>query len=123
MYVFSGSSRNSVSTIPTGDFVSRFTKVEYHPDYAYEEAIRIEYELVGEDGEKYAFSEVFYNTTKNKRTDQFFDYIEEAGVTFLEDGLPDLVGRRENVVLKKRANYHKPVIVERDFITDEETSA
>ena len=85
MYVFSSSSRNSVPSIPTGDFVSRFTKVEYHPDYAYEEAIRIEYELVGEDGEKYAFSEVFYNMTKNKRTNQFFDYVEAAGVTYRED--------------------------------------
>ena len=65
---------------------------------------------------------MFYNTTTNDRTAQFFDYVDEAGIPDSENGLPDLVGRRENIVLKKRANYRNPVIIERNFIVDEDAA-
>lgn len=122
MYVHSASVKKHSSTIPVGEYRSVCTKIDFHPDYADEEAIKVEYEITSESGQKFAYSEVFYNTTANDRTVQFFDYVDEAGIPDAENGLPDLVGRRENIVLKKRANYRNPVIIERNFIVDEDAA-
>lgn len=123
MYVHSAArKKSSYTVIPVGKYQSVCTKIEFHPDYADDEAIKIEYEITGESGQKFAYSEVFYNTTANERTEQFFRYVDEAGIPDSENGLPDLVGRREKIVLKKRTNYRQPVIVERNFVVYEETA-
>lgn len=78
------------------------------------EAFRVSYELTNEAGKKYDYVEVFHNLASNVRTAQFFAYLDAAGVAERDDELPDLVGFVEKVVLKRRAGFNKPVIVERD---------
>lgn len=48
------------------------------------------------------------------RTAQFFEYLDTAGIKERDDELPDLIGFVEKVVLKRRAGFNKPVIVERN---------
>ena len=103
-----------------GRYTSEVVKIEYDPDYADEEAIRVTYRLTDNAGRTFSYKEIFYNTNLNERTAQFFDYLDDHGVSYNEDtGLPEVVGLREKVVLKKRINYSWPVIVEREFFDDE----
>lgn len=123
MYVVSAnksSKKHDASRPGVGSYVSQFVDVRYAEDYVSEEAIRIEYQLKDEHGNAYRFSEVFHNTTRNARTVQFFEYLEEHGITYDEKtGLPNLVGLKEAVELRKKVGYKWPVIVQREFICDE----
>lgn len=100
--------------IGVGSYTAVVTNVCYEESYADREAFRIDYELTNEFGEKYGYSEIFHNLASNARTAQFFKYLSAAGIQEREDELPNLVGFTERVVLKRRAGYSKPLIVERN---------
>ena len=108
--------KNSTAGVPVGKHKAKFTVFTFHPDYAYDEVILARYILTDDEGNKHRYEENFYNDDQNDRTVQFFDYCDDNGIPRLENGLPDLVGKCEEVVLKKRVGYKKPVIVERNFI-------
>ena len=112
-------SKNSTG-VAVGKYRARCTLFTFHPEYAYDEMILARYILTDNEGNKHRFEENFYNDDKNDRTAQFLAYCEENGITFLDNGLPDLVGKCEEVVLMKRIGYKKPVIVERNFIEIDE---
>ena len=113
-------SKNSTG-IAVGKYKARCTLFTFHPEYAYDEVIIARYILTDADGNTHHFEENFYNDENNDRTIQFFAYCEENGIPFLENGLPNLVGKCEDVVLMKRVGYKKPVIVERNFIDNDES--
>ena len=114
MYVLSTTKKSRKSRIPVGQYSSVVTAISYAEEYADEEAIRVYYKLTSDEGECYEYSEVFHNDAANERTAQFFDYLEAAGIQEGEDGLPDLVGFSEDLTLKRKVGYSRPVIVQRD---------
>ena len=115
MYIVSAQKKRTPK-IPVGKYTSVVKSIQYDESYANEEAVRIRYTLTDENGAQYEYSELFHNLDTNDRTVQFFDYLDSAGIANREDGLPDLVGFRETLVIKRRAGYSIPVIVERDVI-------
>lgn len=120
MYVISSVKKNRDYGPPTGKYIAEGKEVAYAEDYADGEAFRVTYTLTNEEGQEFEFSELFHNTEKNERSGQYFDYLEENGIGYSEEGLPEVVGLREEVVLKKRVGYSRPVIVERSIIKDDE---
>ena len=123
MYVISASKKKQANGPNVGTHTSIAVKAEFDDNYADGEAFRIHYQLTDKNGQKYPFIETFYNTLKNERTAQFFEYLDGLGIECDDDGLPNVVGLRETVVLKKRVGYSRPVIVEREAITADEVVA
>jgi len=113
MYIVSAQKKRSPK-IPVGKYTSVVKSIEYDESYANEEAIRIRYTLTDENGAQYEYSELFHNLDTNDRTVQFFNYSDLANIKYREDGLPDLEGFSETLVIKRRAGYSMPVIVERN---------
>lgn len=114
MYIVRPVSKKAKAKLPVGVYQSTVKSIGFHQDYADEDAILVQYELVAENGSRYEYSETFWNDEGNLRTAQFFDYIDELDAEIREDGLPDIVGLKEEVVLKKRQGYSYPVIISRD---------
>ena len=119
MYVIKPSNKkrsSRPSTIQPGTYTADAISITFYDKYADDEAFRIIYILTDEDGNQFDYSEVFFNDTSNVRTMQFVEYCDEAGISRLSNGLPDIVGHPERVVLKLRTSFKYPVIVERDFL-------
>lgn len=116
MFVISSTKKNRDYGPPVGRYTAESKEIAYAEEYADGEAFRVNYTLIDEDGQKFDYTELFHYTDKNERTRQYFEYLEENGVDYREDGLPEVVGLREEVVLKKRVGYSRPVIVERTFV-------
>lgn len=114
MHIISASYKNRRVKIPVGQYSSVVTDISYDANYVDGEAFKISYTLTSADGTSYSYSEIFHNTMSNPRTAQFFEYLDSAGVPQREDGLPDLVGFNETLVLKRQIGYSKPVIEERE---------
>lgn len=117
------SQKRTRDRVKAGSYVSTVDRISYDEDYVDKQAFRIEYTLVNQDGDSISYSEIFHYNDRNERTAQFFDYLEENGIDFNEDDLPDLVGLREHVTLKKSANFSRPIIVERNVISLEQESS
>ncbi len=113
MLVLNANKKKSAA-IPVGSYTAVVTSICYEESYADREAFRVSYELTNETGQKYNYIEIFHNLASNMRTAQFFEYLDTAGIKERDDELPDLVGFVEKVVLKRRAGFNKPVIVERN---------
>lgn len=102
------------SGLRTGKYSSRALSVEWAEEYCTGKAIRISYELTSESGAKHDFSEVFYNDPRNERTSEFFDYLEENGVSL--DAIDEFVGCKEELVLKRSTKGRFLTIDQRTFI-------
>ena len=113
-------SGTSHTTVPVGAYVGTFTGIRCPDEYIDNDVIEVTYLLEGDNGCTYEFKELFHNRSSNDRTRQFFEYLNENSIPFdPETGLPDLVGRKEKIVIKLRVSNRGqtwPTIAERDFI-------
>lgn len=123
MYVIRpASQKHTRSKIKVGKYVSTVTCIAFDDDYVDNEAFRVEYTLMNQEGTTIAYSELFHFNDRNERTTQFFRYLEDNDITFRDDGLPNFEGVREQITLKKSANFSIPIIVERSIIVADQES-
>ena len=100
----------------SGIYNAECVSIGMHPDYADESAILVKYVLTDENGKIFDFSEVFYNNSFNKRSCEFFDYLEENDIPL--DNVDNFIGCTERVTMKKlvRSNKSMLSIVAREFV-------
>lgn len=103
-------------TLKPGIYTSKVVSIGYDEEYDGEDAIRVKYELTDEKGSTHTFTEIFWNTGRNERTSEFFDYLEQLGIS--EDNLQEFKDCRERVTIKKKVscNVARLSIVEREFL-------
>ena len=82
-----------------GTYRSTVTHIGYADDYVAGTAIEIQYELTAADGSTFPYREIFYNTSGNPRTRDFFKYLDANGIPL--DALEEFVGFHETLVIKK----------------------
>ena len=104
------------NTLKPGIYTSKVILIGYDEEYDGKDAIRVRYELTDEKGSTHSFSEIFWNTEKNERTSEFFDYLEQLGIS--EDNLQEFKDCKERVTIKKKVsrNVARLSIVERKFL-------
>ena len=97
-----------------GTYNSVVTNVDWANQYGEQEAFEITYN-VSCDGKIHQYREIFMNNDKNKRTIEFFDYLEENGI---EDPI-DFIGHTETLTFNDVEAYNGNTyinIVKREFI-------
>ena len=107
-------SKPKKASVPPGVYESIVTSVAYADEYVDGEAIDVRYLLTAADGSEFEHKEIFYNTLKNRRTREFFEYLEEIGIP--DDALEEFVGTKEKLVLKRSTQGRYLTIESREFI-------
>ena len=102
--------------VTPGTYNSTITRAEWDSEYIDGTAFRVEYTLTDSDGKEYVYSEIFFNTERNRRTAEFLDYMESNGIT--ADDFGNLIGVKEQLVIKKAPRQGRSLltIVEREFV-------
>lgn len=111
------------TSLRPGRYPSVAKEVIWSPGYEEGTAFTIRYQLTLPSGAKVEYEELFFNSTKNKRTDAFDSYLKKNGIK----DLVDFVGCQEEVVITMKNDGYKafPSITDRTFIGTgkEETSS
>lgn len=110
---------NEISTATTpGTYDSKITNVVPVDGYDFDERFRIIYELTDVEGNKFKFSEIFFNEEKNTRYNKFVNYLSSNGVQLVDYG--SFIGVCEKIKIDFRDKYLN--IVDRTFVGVSPTS-
>lgn len=109
------------TTLRAGRYPSVVKEVLWSPGYEEGSAFTIRYQLTLPSGAKVEYDELFFNSTKNKRTDAFDSYLKKNGIKDLDD----FVGCQEEVLITMKNDGYKafPSITDRTFIGRAEEEA
>lgn len=115
MFVRTPSHKTRKKTVKPGKYTSVVKDVFADDSYAGEGAFKIIYEFTDATGNKYPFSEIYYDNENDRRND-LLEYLEEQGISY--DDLSAFIGCKEEVVIKKvvRGDSAYNNIVERNFV-------
>ena len=104
--------------VTPGTYSSVVTSAEWDPEYVDGTAFRIEYSLTDPDGNTYEYSEIFFNTARNRRTEEFLEYLNNNGISL--DDISSLVGVKEELEIKKAPRQGRSLltITKREFVAN-----
>ena len=102
--------------VSPGTYSSIVTNAEWDQEYVEGTAFRVEYSLTDSVGNTYEYSEIFFNTARNRRTEEFLEYMQNNGISL--DDIGNLVGVKEQLVIKKAPRQGRSLltITAREFV-------
>jgi len=103
------------NNVRPGTYTATVTDICWTPGYVEGRAFTIHYELVSNSGKSYEYSETFFNTRRNARTDEFLDHLNAAGI----EDINDFVGCVEDITIAKTADAYRSysTISDRQFVS------
>lgn len=102
-----------------GTYTSEVKSVAWAKGYVKESAFKVKYVLTDEAGGKSEYDELFHRDNDNARTNAFYDYLVEQGITELKD----FKGCKEKLVLAKDGHNRGLICIEeREFLGRGEAS-
>ena len=112
----SNESRVKKNKLVPGYYESIVTDVVWDDGYVEGTAFRVEYRLKDAEGNSFDYKEIFYNTSRNKRTAEFLQYLNEQGINV--DDIGAFVGKKERLNIRKAPRQGSALltIASREFL-------
>ena len=99
-----------------GIYTSTVVNIDFRLDYDDEYAILVEYTVEDDNGNEYPFKETFFNVINNYRTQKFYSYLIDNGISL--QNYRTFIGCTEEFILEEIVKDNVPFITirERKFI-------